>query len=111
MSALPGLALPPALLSTATQSVVEGQDTARRSSPGSTLSAGDQVPLAVDGVGVASAEIGAEDEEVGISVPPASGEDPGEELDEVPQAAAVVPASKQAKTPAMERPPASVRPG
>jgi hypothetical protein len=111
VSALPGLALPQALLSTATQSVVEGQDTERRSSPGSTLSAGDQVRPAVDGVGVGSAEIGAEDEEVGISVPPASGEDPGDELDEVPQAATVAPASKQAKTPAIERSPASVRPG
>ena len=94
---MPGLALPQALLSTATQSVVDGQDTARRSSPGSTLSAGDQVRPAVDGVG--------------ISVPPASDEDPGEELDEVPQAATVAPASTQAKTPATERPPASVRPG
>jgi hypothetical protein len=105
------LALPQALLSTATQSVVDGQDTARRSSPGSTLSAGDQVRPAVDGVGVASAEIGAEDEEFGISVPPASDEDPGDELDEAPQAAAVVPASTQAKNPATERPPPSVRPG
>jgi hypothetical protein len=91
--------------------VVDGQDTERRSSPGSTLSAADQVLPAVDGVGVAGAEIGAEDDEVGISVPPASDDGPREELDEVPQAATVAPASKQANMPAIERPPPGVRSG
>jgi hypothetical protein len=99
------------VLSTATQSVAEGQDTATTSSPGSMLSAADQVPAVADGVGVVGPEVGEDRDDVGISVPPAGGEDPGEGLDEVPQAATMAPASMQAKIPAPERRARSLRSG
>jgi len=98
--------LVPEVPSTATQSVLEAQDTARRSRPGSMLSALDHVPVAGAGVEVVKLAVGAVDG----AVEPALGvaetigaEDAGDGLVELPQALAMAPARTQVASAAANR--------
>jgi hypothetical protein len=106
VTAFPEVAVPPELASTATHSVVDGQEIATRSSPGSTLSAVDQLPARAAGVEVATAvgvavrgaaeavaveAVGVEACAVGLEVVP-------------PQPLTPAPVSRQATIPAARRP-------
>jgi len=99
--------LVPEVPSTATQSVLEAQETARRSRPGSMLLALDHVPVAGAGVEVAEVAVGAVDGAVepalGVAEPTAGVDDAEDAVVELPHAVAVAPASTQAMMPTANR--------